>query len=127
MHARAVFQNLYLWSGLMISYLVGYTYTIWFWPQAYYVTTSPPGQNGHHFADDIFICVFVNEKFCILIKIQLEFVTKDPIKDNPAMVEIMAWCRIGDKPVSDPIHWRIYTALGGDELKDPITSGIESI
>ena len=29
---------------------------------------SPPGQNGHHFADDIFICIFKNEKFCLLIK-----------------------------------------------------------
>ena len=29
----------------------------------------PPGQNGHHFADDIFRCIFVDEKLCILIKI----------------------------------------------------------
>ena len=33
---------------------------------------------------------------------------------------MMAWLRIGDKPFiwsnSDPIHWRIYAALGGDEL-----------
>ena len=28
----------------------------------------------------------------------------------------MAWCQIG----ADPIHWRIYAALGGDELKDKI-------
>ena len=32
----------------------------------------------------------------------------------------MAWCRIGDKslsePIADPIHWRMYEALGGDEL-----------
>ena len=27
----------------------------------------PPAQNGRHFADDIFSCIFVNEKFCILI------------------------------------------------------------
>ena len=25
------------------------------------------GQNGRHFADDIFRCIFVNEKFCTLI------------------------------------------------------------
>ena len=31
--------------------------------------SSPPGQNGHHFADNIFRCIFVNEKFCMLIKI----------------------------------------------------------
>ena len=32
----------------------------------------------------------------------------------------MAWRRIGDKPLSetnaDTVNWRIYAALGGDEL-----------
>ena len=32
------------------------------------VNSSPPGQNGRHFADDIFSCIFTNEKFCILKK-----------------------------------------------------------
>ena len=36
--------------------------------------SSPPGQNGRDFTDDIFNCIFVNEKFCILIKITLKFV-----------------------------------------------------
>ena len=31
--------------------------------------SSTPGQNGCHFADDIFRCIFVTEKFCIFIKI----------------------------------------------------------
>ena len=35
---------------------------------------SSPGQNGRHFADDIFNCIVVNEKFCVLIKISLKFV-----------------------------------------------------
>ena len=30
------------------------------------VNSSPPGQNGRHFAGDIFRCIFVNETFCIL-------------------------------------------------------------
>ena len=38
------------------------------------------------FADDIFRCIFVNEKFCILIKISLKFVLEGPIDDNPALV-----------------------------------------
>ena len=45
----------------------------------------PPGQNGRHLADDIFRCIFVNEKFCILIKISLIFVAKGPIDDIPAL------------------------------------------
>ena len=28
-----------------------------------------PGQNGRHFVDDLFRCILVNNKFCILIKI----------------------------------------------------------
>ena len=36
-----------------------------------------------------------------------------------ALIQIMAWCRSGDKPFiwtnADPVHWRIYAALGGDE------------
>ena len=31
--------------------------------------SSPPGQNGCCFADDIFKCTFMNEKFCILTQI----------------------------------------------------------
>ena len=46
--------------------------------------TSPPGQNGRLFADDIFR---LNEKFCILVKVSLKFVPKDPIRssDNDSM------------------------------------------
>ena len=46
---------------------------------------------------------FVNEKFYILIKIPLKFVPKCPIDNNPALVQIMAWCRKGDKPLSAPM------------------------
>ena len=58
------------------------------------------------FADDIFRCNFVNEKFCILIKISLKFVPKGPIDNNPALVEIMAWRPLGDKPLSEPMLTR---------------------
>ena len=34
----------------------------------------PPGQNGRHFADDDFKCIFVNENVCIVIEISLTFV-----------------------------------------------------
>ena len=32
------------------------------------LTHLPLGQNGHHFADDVFNSIYVNDKFCILIK-----------------------------------------------------------
>ena len=46
----------------------------------------PPVQNGRHFPDDIFRCIFVNEKFCILIKMSLKFVPKGPIHTKPSWV-----------------------------------------
>ena len=68
-----------------------------------YFNTLMPRQNGRHFADDIFKYFFVNEKFCISINISLKFVPKGQINNNTALVQIMAWRRIGDKPLSEPM------------------------
>ena len=53
-----------------------------------WVNSSFPRQNGSHLhlADNIFRCIFVNEKFCILIKISLKFVPKGPIDNRSALV-----------------------------------------
>ena len=64
---------------------------VWCWANGWFVTrlyfdSSLPGQNGRHFADDIFRSIFMNEKFCILIKISLKFVSKGPIDNNPSLV-----------------------------------------
>ena len=45
-----------------------------------------PRQNGRNFTDDISRCIFLNEKFYMLIKISLKFVLKGPINNNPALV-----------------------------------------
>ena len=66
--------------------------------------SSPPGQNGRHFADDTFRCIFVNEKFHILIKISMKFVRKGPNDNNQALVQTIAWRLIGDKPLSEPMR-----------------------
>ena len=81
------------------------------------INSSPPGQNGRYFVDNILRCIFVNEKFCILIKISLKFVPKCPIDNNPALVEVMAWRQATIWTNTDPFNWRIYVALGGDELR----------
>ena len=52
----------------------------------YDLTHLPPGQNGRLFAEDIFRCIFENEKFYILINISLKFVPKGPIDNNPVLV-----------------------------------------
>ena len=40
-------------------------------------------------ADNIFRCIFMNEKFCILIEISLKFVPKGTISNIPALVRKM--------------------------------------
>ena len=65
--------------------------------------TLKPRQNGRHFADDTFKCIFLNENVWISITIWLGFVPKGPINNIPALVQIMAWRRPGDKPLSEPI------------------------
>ena len=67
------------------------------------IYSSRPGLTGRHFADDIFKCIFMNEKFCILILISLKFVPKGPIDNKPALVQVMDWCWTGDKPLPEPM------------------------
>ena len=45
----------------------------------------------------------MDEEFCVLIKISLRFIPYDLIDNNTAVVQIMAWRRKGDKPLSEPM------------------------
>ena len=45
---------------------------------------------------------FFNENIWISIKISLKFVPKGPINNISALVHIMAWRRLGDKPLFEP-------------------------
>ena len=76
-----------------------------------FVNTLRPGQHGRHVADDIFKCIFMNENVWILIKISQTFVPKGPINYIPALVQIMAWRRPGDKPLSEPMMVRLPTHI----------------
>ena len=64
------------------------------------LNTLRPRQNGRHYADDTFKCIFLKENVRISIKISLNFVPKSPIDNIPALFKIMAWRRPGDKPLS---------------------------
>ena len=68
-----------------------------------YVNTLRPRQNGPHFAGDLFKCNFVNENIWISIKISLKFVSKAPISNIPALVQIMVWWRPSDTSFSQPM------------------------
>ena len=75
------------------------------------LNTLRPRQNGHHFPDDIFKCIFLNGNVWIPIEISLKLVPKGPINNIPALVQIMAWRRPGDKPLSEPTTVRLLTHI----------------
>ena len=83
--------------------------------------TLRPRQNEQHFADDIFKRILSNENVWILIKISLKFVPKGPINNIPALVQIMAWRRSGDKPLSEPMMVSLLTYIcvtGSSQILD---------
>ena len=65
--------------------------------------TLRPRQNAHHFTDNNFKCIFLNENLSISLRISLEFVLMVPINNIPTLVQIMDWRRPGDKPLSEPM------------------------
>ena len=84
------------------------------------VNTLSPRRNEQHFADDIFKRIFFNENVWISIKISLKFVPKGPINNIPALVQIMAWHRSGDKPLSEPMMVSLPTHISPQELRQNI-------
>ena len=55
------------------------------------------------FTDNIFKCIFMNEKFCISIRISLKFVPKGRIDNKAALVQVMAWHQTGNRPLTEPM------------------------
>ena len=60
-------------------------------------------QNGRNFTYDIFKSIFMNENIWILINISLKFIPKGQINSILKLVQIMAWHRSGNKPLSEPM------------------------
>ena len=73
------------------------------------LNTLRPRQNGRHFADDIFKRILFNVNVWISIKISLKFVPKSPINKIPALFQIMAWRRPGNKPLSEAMLVSLLT------------------
>ena len=67
------------------------------------INTLRPRQNGRHFPDDILKCIFPKENVLISIKIPLNPIPKGPINNIPALVQIMACCWSGGKPLYEPM------------------------
>ena len=72
-----------------------------------YLNTLRPRQNGRHFADDTFKHIFLNQNVRNLINISLKCVPKGRIHNITSLVQIIAWHRPGDKPLSEPMMVRL--------------------
>ena len=66
-----------------------------------------------HWRRDKMAAIFLNENIRISITISLKLVTKVPINNIPALVQIMvmAWCRPGDQPLSEPMMVCLLTHI----------------
>ena len=89
-----------------IKHTQTYNISIYIWC----FNSSPPKRNGRHFTDDWSRCIFVKEKYGILIQISLELVPKGPFDNKATLVRVMAWRRIVDKPLSEPMLTRLTDA-----------------
>ena len=74
--------------------------------------SSFPGQNGRY---------YLEWKIQILTTISLNFIPEGPVGNNPTLVQTMVCCRIGDKPLSEPMLTRFLDACicatrWGDQL-----------
>ena len=74
--------------------------------------SSPPGQTGHHFSDYNFNRIFLNENDTIPIQISLKYVPRSPTDNKPALVQVMAWRRTGDKPLLGPTMTHFIDTYG---------------
>ena len=77
------------------------------------INASPHAKNDCHFTDNIFKCIFMNEKFCILLKISLKFVPKGPVDSTPVLVQEMARRPTGKKPYNvdnNGIRYSVWVA-----------------
>ena len=75
------------------------------------LNTLRPRQNGCHFPDDIFWCIFLNANVWTSNKFSLNFVARCPTNNIPGLVQIKAWHRQDDKPLSKPTMVRLLTHI----------------
>ena len=61
---------------------------------------------------------FLNDNVWISLQISLKFVPKVQINNIPALVQIMAWRRPGDKPLSEPMVFSLLTHMASLSLNE---------
>ena len=66
----------------------------------YRMNSSPLDKITTTLADDNFMCISLNVNDRTLIR---KCVPRSPIDNKPALFQVMAWCRTGDKPLPEPM------------------------
>ena len=61
-------------------------------------------------SDDIFKSISFTEKAQISTKLSLKFVPNGPIKNIPALIQIIAGCRPGNEPLFEPMLMQLLNA-----------------
>ena len=102
-HGKSTLVQIMAWCRQAISHYLSQYWPIW-------VNSPPPGQNRCHFADNIFKCIYANEKFSILIQISSKDVSMCPIDNNSSLIQVMAWRRTSDKPLLEAMSTHIIDA-----------------
>ena len=69
----------------------------------YCLTHLPLDKMAAILADDTFKCILLNEDDKISNRFSLKIVPRSPIDNKPALVQVLAWCREGDKPFPEPM------------------------
>ena len=69
-----IYMYIYIWCGCV------------FFAHDMFLDTLRPRKNGHHFADDIFKCIFVNKNLRIFIWILLKCVPKGLINNKSVSI-----------------------------------------
>ena len=106
-HKRPVTRKMFPFDDVIMLYEYSNQPKMTWWE----INSLSPGQNGRLFADDISICIFVNETFVFwswFLRVQLA-ITQHWLDNGltPNRREAIIWTN------ADQTHWRIYAALGG--------------
>ena len=89
-----------------------------------WVNTLKLGQKRLPYCRQHFQCLLLCRNSRILIQISLKFVPKDSVNNKLALVQIRAWHRRGNKPLSEPmmVWWTdSYASLSLNELTPQIS------
>ena len=97
----------FVWYGTIVLWCILAPVNFYQHSFTHILNTLRPRQNVHHFTDNIFKCIFLNENVWISLQIWLEFVLEVRINDIPALVQIMTRHWPCDKPLFKPMMFSL--------------------